>query len=100
MDVGLLMSYSGGFAEAARRLGDFEAAGVGSVSQLGHLAARTERMRLATSILNVYSRTPALLAMTAAGLDFVSEGRFELGIGASGPQVVEGFHGLPRAAVP
>ncbi|MER5787362.1 LLM class F420-dependent oxidoreductase [Streptomyces sp. NPDC001980] len=109
MDVGLLMSYSGGFAEAARRLGDFEAAGVDSVllpeaytfdsvSQLGHLAARTERMRLATSILNVYSRTPALLAMTAAGLDFVSEGRFELGIGASGPQVVEGFHGLPHTS--
>ncbi|MEW2397174.1 LLM class F420-dependent oxidoreductase [Streptomyces sp. NPDC046862] len=106
MDVGLLMSYSGGFAEAARRLGDFEAAGVDStllpeaytfdsVSQLGYLAARTERMRLASSILNVYSRSPALLAMTAAGLDFVSDGRFELGIGASGPQVVEGFHGLP-----
>ncbi|MER7691974.1 LLM class F420-dependent oxidoreductase [Streptomyces sp. NPDC097610] len=106
MDVGLLMSYSGGFAEAARRLGDFEAAGVDSVllpeaytfdavSQLGYLAARTERMRIASGILNAYSRTPALLAMTAAGLDFVSDGRFELGLGASGPQVVEGFHGLP-----
>ncbi|MFJ9710326.1 LLM class F420-dependent oxidoreductase [Streptomyces sp. NPDC101234] len=106
MDVGLLMSYSGGFAEAARRLGDFEAAGVDSVvlpeaytfdsvSQLGYLAARTQRMRIASGILNAYSRTPALLAMTAAGLDFVSDGRFQLGLGASGPQVVEGFHGLP-----
>ncbi|MCX4815194.1 LLM class F420-dependent oxidoreductase [Streptomyces sp. NBC_01239] len=109
MDVGLLMNYSGGFAEAARGLSDFEAAGVDavllpeaytfdSVSQLGYLAARTGRMRLASGILNVYSRTPALLAMTAAGLDFVSDGRFELGIGASGPQVVEGFHGLPYTA--
>ncbi|MEU9456138.1 LLM class F420-dependent oxidoreductase [Streptomyces sp. NPDC048277] len=109
MDVGLLMSYSGGFAEAARRLGDFEAAGVDSVvlpeaytfdsvSQLGYLAARTDRMRIASGILNAYSRTPALLAMTAAGLDFVSDGRFELGLGASGPQVVEGFHGLPYTA--
>ncbi|MGW2824310.1 LLM class F420-dependent oxidoreductase [Streptomyces sp. NPDC001443] len=109
MDIGLLMSYSGGFAEAARRLGDFEEAGVDtvllpeaytfdSVSQLGYLAARTERMRISSGILNVYSRTPALLAMTAAGLDFVSDGRFELGIGASGPQVVEGFHGLPYTA--
>ncbi|MFJ9563894.1 LLM class F420-dependent oxidoreductase [Streptomyces fuscichromogenes] len=109
MDVGLLMSYSGGFAEAARRLGDFEAAGVDSVvlpeaytfdsvSQLGYLAARTDRMRIASGVLNAYSRTPALLAMTAAGLDFVSDGRFELGLGASGPQVVEGFHGLPYTA--
>ncbi|MEU4658404.1 LLM class F420-dependent oxidoreductase [Streptomyces sp. NPDC023723] len=109
MDVGLLMSYAGGFAEAVRGLPDYEAAGVGnvllpeaytfdSVSQLGYVAARTEKAGVASSILNVYSRTPALLAMTAAGLDFVSGGRFTLGIGASGPQVVEGFHGLPYRA--
>ncbi|MEY2444989.1 MAG: hypothetical protein QOE00_1569, partial [Ilumatobacteraceae bacterium] len=47
-----------------------------------------------TGIVNVYSRTPALMAMTAAGCDFVSDGRFILGLGASGPQVIEGFHGV------
>jgi F420-dependent oxidoreductase-like protein len=47
-----------------------------------------------SAILQVYSRTPALTAMTAAGLDHVSGGRFTLGLGASGPQVVEGFHGV------
>ena len=48
--------------------------------------------------MQIYSRTPALLGMTAAGLDYVSDGRFTLGIGASGPQVVEGFHGVPYDA--
>ena len=43
----------------------------------------------------IYIRTPSLLAMTAAGLDYVSDGRFRLGIGTSGPQVMEGFHGVP-----
>ena len=43
----------------------------------------------------IYTRTPTLLAMTAAGLDYVSDGRFRLGIGTSGPQVMEGFHGVP-----
>jgi len=43
----------------------------------------------------IYVRTPTLLAMTAAGLDYVSDGRFRLGIGTSGPQVMEGFHGVP-----
>ncbi|OYN95791.1 LLM class F420-dependent oxidoreductase [Enemella evansiae] len=105
MEIGMPLNYSGGFREAADELLDFEAAGLGivmmpeaysfdAVSALGYLAARTERVRLASGILNVYSRTPALLAMTAAGLDHVSDGRFVLGIGASGPQVVEGFHGL------
>jgi F420-dependent oxidoreductase-like protein len=51
-------------------------------------------MEIASGILPIYTRTPSLLAMTAAGLDYVSEGRFTLGIGTSGPQVVEGFHGV------
>src|SRR5690348_5845184 len=69
-----------------------------AVSQLGYLAAVTERVELMSAIFPIYSRTPALTAMTAAGLDFVSDGRFVLGLGASGPQVIEGFHGVPYDA--
>jgi F420-dependent oxidoreductase-like protein len=75
-----------------------EAYGFDAVSILGYLAAKTERIGLGTAILNVYSRTPALLAQVAAGLDQVSQGRFELGLGASGPQVIEGWHGMPYAS--
>jgi F420-dependent oxidoreductase-like protein len=71
-----------------------EAYGFDAVSQLGYLAAITSRVRLAAGILPIYSRTPALIAMTAAGLDDVSAGRFILGLGASGPRVIEGFHGV------
>jgi F420-dependent oxidoreductase-like protein len=109
MRIGMPLSYSGGFREAAAVIGEYEAAGLDvvfvpeawsfdAVSQLGYLAARTTTLQLAAGILNVYSRTPALLAMTAAGLDSVSDGRFTLGLGASGPQVIEGFHGVPYAA--
>src|SRR5215208_1277611 len=69
-----------------------------AVSQLGYLAAVTERVELMSAIFPIYSRTPALTAMTAAGLDFVSGGRFTLGLGASGPQVIEGWHGVPYDA--
>jgi F420-dependent oxidoreductase-like protein len=71
-----------------------EAYGVDAVSLLGYLAGRTERVMLAAAILPIYSRTPTLIAMTAAGHDEVSDGRFILGLGASGPQVVEGWHGV------
>jgi F420-dependent oxidoreductase-like protein len=71
-----------------------EAYGTDSVSLLGYLAARTQRVQLVAQILPIYSRTPTLIAMTAAGLDEVSGGRFVLGLGASGPQVVEGWHGV------
>ena len=64
------------------------------VSALGFVAAVTERAQIGTSILPIYSRTPTLLAMTAVGLDQLSRGRFVLGLGASGPQVIEGFHGV------
>ena len=105
MKIGMPISYAGGFTETVEELREFEAAGLDivllpeaysfdAVSQLGYIAARTDRVELCSSILNIYSRTPTLLAMTAAGLDYVSGGRFVLGIGASGPQVVEGFHGL------
>jgi len=72
-----------------------EAYSFDAVSLLGYLAARTERVEIGSAILPIYSRTPALTAMTAAGLDALSDGRFSLGLGASGPQVIEGFHGVP-----
>ncbi|WP_061299141.1 LLM class F420-dependent oxidoreductase [Herbidospora cretacea] len=109
MRIGMALSYSGGFKETVAELADYEKAGLDivfvaeaysfdAVSQMGYIAARTERLEIASGILPVYSRTPALLAMTAAGLDYVSDGRFTLGLGASGPQVIEGFHGVPYTA--
>jgi F420-dependent oxidoreductase-like protein len=109
MRIGIQASYSGGFSETAAEIRDLEAAGLDvamvaevytfdAVSQLGYLAAVTERVELMSSIFPIYSRTPALTAMTAAGLDFVSGGRFTLGLGASGPQVIEGWHGVPYDA--
>jgi F420-dependent oxidoreductase-like protein len=62
-------------------------------SLMGYLAARTERVQIGAAILPIYTRTPTLLAMTAAGIDALSDGRCILGLGASGPQVIEGFHG-------
>ncbi|MEU3165040.1 LLM class F420-dependent oxidoreductase [Streptosporangium sp. NPDC006930] len=109
MRIGMALNYSGGFKETVAELADYEKAGLDivfvaeaysfdAVSQLGYIAAKTERLQIASGILPVYSRTPALLAMTAAGLDYVSDGRFTLGLGASGPQVIEGFHGVPYTA--
>ncbi len=72
-----------------------EAYGYDAATRLGYLAARTRRVELASGILPIYSRTPVLLAQTAAGLDEISDGRAVLGLGASGPQVIEGWHGVP-----
>jgi F420-dependent oxidoreductase-like protein len=72
-----------------------EAYGFDAPTLMGFLAARTERLTIASGIINVYSRTPALIAQTAAGMDAVSGGRSILGLGASGPQVIEGWHGVP-----
>ncbi|WP_246160325.1 LLM class F420-dependent oxidoreductase [Nocardioides humilatus] len=105
MKLGMIINYAGEFAETVDLLVAYEQAGLelvgipeaysfDAVSQLGYIAAKTERLEIMSAILQVYSRTPALLAMTAAGLDHVSNGRFTLGLGASGPQVVEGFHGV------
>jgi F420-dependent oxidoreductase-like protein len=71
-----------------------EAYGFDSPTLMGYLAARTERVEIGSAILNVYSRTPSALLQTAAGLDNVSQGRAIIGLGASGPQVIEGFHGV------
>jgi len=103
------LNYSGGFAETVVELADYEKAGLDivfvpeaysydAVSQLGYVAAKTERLQLASGIMQLYTRTPTLTAMTAAGLDYVSAGRFNLGIGVSGPQVIEGWHGVPYDA--
>src|SRR3954465_11171034 len=102
MRIGTQLQYAGGFREAAAELADLEQAGLDvvavaeaysfdAVSQLGYLAAITDRLELTSAIMQAFTRTPSLAAMTAAGLDFVSGGRFPLGPGASGPQVVEGF---------
>src|SRR5246500_617264 len=109
MRIGLGINYAGGFREVATEVADLERAGLDiafvpeaysfdAVSALGYLAAKTERVQLASGILQLYTRTPTLTAMTAAGLDYVSDGRFILGLGASGPQVIEGFHGVPYDA--
>jgi F420-dependent oxidoreductase-like protein len=103
--IGIALDYSRGFHEAVDRVVELEKAGIevavvaeaysfDAVSQLGYLAAKTNTVELASGVLPIYIRTPSLLAMTAAGLDFVSGGRFRLGIGTSGPQVIEGFHGV------
>ncbi len=70
-----------------------EAWGMDAVSSLAYLAARTDRIQLGTGIMQVCARTPANTAMTAMSMQTVSQGRFLLGLGNSGPQVVEGLHG-------
>jgi len=102
----MAINYMGDPKAAAAEAHDLESAGVDvgwvaelysfdAVSILGYLAAKTDTMELGSGIFPVYSRTPTLTAMTAAGLDAVSGGRFVLGLGASGPQVIEGWHGVP-----
>lgn len=106
MRTGIFLPYSGGFKESVDQVVTLEKAGVGivlvpeaysfdAISQLGYLAAKTSTIELGSGVVPIYTRTPTLLAMTAAGLDYVSDGRFQLGIGTSGPQVMEGFHGIP-----
>ena len=85
-------------AQEADRLGyhsgwTAEAYGTDSVTPLTWLMAHTERMNWGTAIMQMPARTPAMTAMTAATLDLMSDGRFLLGLGLSGPQVVEGWHG-------
>jgi F420-dependent oxidoreductase-like protein len=72
-----------------------EAWGTDAVSVLGWLAAQTKTIKLGSAIMQIPGRTPANTAMTAATLDLLSGGRFLLGLGTSGPQVVEGWHGQP-----
>jgi F420-dependent oxidoreductase-like protein len=105
MKISTLLSYAGGFMEAVDEVEALEKSGLDTVfvpeaygfdapSLMGFIAARTERVRIASGILPVFTRTPTLLAMTAAGVDMLSGGRAVLGLGASGPQVIEGWHGV------
>jgi F420-dependent oxidoreductase-like protein len=87
------------FVQAADRLGyDIvwiaEAYGWDAFTVLTDIACNTERIKLGTGIVNVFSRSPALIAQSAASLDHISGGRFVLGLGTSGHQVVEGWHGV------
>ncbi len=75
-----------------------EAWGSDAPSALGFLAARTDRIRLGSGVMQVGTRSPVLLAQTALTLADMSEGRFLLGLGPSGPQVIEGLHGVPFAS--
>jgi F420-dependent oxidoreductase-like protein len=106
MKLSMPLTYSGNPRQAADGVAALERAGLDTVwvaeaygfdspTLMGYLAARTETVEIAAGILNVYSRTPGALAQTAAGLDNVSGGRAVLGLGASGPQVIEGWHGIP-----
>ncbi len=108
MKITTMLGYAGGFKQAARDVTEMEQAGLDLVwvaeaygfdspSLMGYLAALTQKVEIGAAILPIYTRTPTLLAMTAAGIDALSDGRFHLGLGASGPQVIEGFHGVPYA---
>jgi F420-dependent oxidoreductase-like protein len=99
------LGYDGGFKAAVAQVAEMEKVGLDLVwvaeaygfdgpSLMGYLAAKTETVEIGSGILPIYTRTPTLIAMTAAGLDQLSDGRFSLGLGASGPQVIEGFHGV------
>jgi F420-dependent oxidoreductase-like protein len=87
-------------AHEAERLGydsvwAAEAWGTDAVTVLSWIAATTQRVKVGSAIMQIPGRTPANTAMTAATLDLMSGGRFLLGLGTSGPQVVEGWHGEP-----
>jgi F420-dependent oxidoreductase-like protein len=107
MRLGLMIGYSGATIHLpmdvileAERLGYYavwtaEAYGSDAVTPLAWIGAQTSRIRLGTAILQIPARTPAMTAMTAITLDQLSGGRMLLGLGLSGPQVVEGWHGQP-----
>ena len=106
MKLSMPLIYAGNPRETADQVAGLEKAGLDTIwvaepygfdspTLMGYLAARTETVEIGAGILNIYSRTPGALLQTAAGLDNVSGGRAVIGLGASGPQVIEGFHGVP-----
>lgn len=109
MRIGVTYSSATDFSSIIDDVVAFENAGIDAVwlgesygydviSALGALAQATSRIQVGSGIIPLYSRTPALIAQTAAGLDAISGGRAALGLGASGPAVVEGWHGIPYDA--
>jgi F420-dependent oxidoreductase-like protein len=105
MKVSMPLMYAGNPRETADQVSSLEKAGLDTIwvaepygfdapTLMGYLAAKTETVEIGAAILNIYSRTPGALLQTAAGLDNVSGGRAIIGLGASGPQVIEGFHGI------
>jgi F420-dependent oxidoreductase-like protein len=109
MKLSMQVPYAGGFKQSAALVRDYERAGLDIVwvaeaygfdapSFMGYLAATTDTIQIGSAILPIYSRTPTLIAQTAAGIDAMSDGRCILGLGASGPQVIEGWHGVPYQA--
>jgi F420-dependent oxidoreductase-like protein len=106
MRLGLNVGYSGArmrldmdLIAEADRLGfhsvwTAEAYGSDAITPLAWIAARTEKIHVASGIMQMPARTPAMTAMTAMTLDHLSNGRFLCGLGVSGPQVVEGWHGV------
>src|SRR5438105_8724132 len=107
MRLGLNMGYTGSalrihmpLVQEADRLGFFsvwsaEAYGSDAVTTITWVAALTKQIGVGTAIMQIPARTPTLTATTALTLDELSGGRFRLGLGVSGPQVVEGWHGVP-----
>ncbi|GAB2495329.1 LLM class F420-dependent oxidoreductase [Nocardiopsis aegyptia] len=106
MRISMPLQYAGEPKAAVDLVAELEKAGLDTVwvaevygfdspTLMGYIAARTETVAIGSAILPLYSRTPSLIAMTAAGLDDLSDGRAILGLGASGPQVIEGWHGVP-----
>ena len=108
MKLAMLLPYSNRVSEAVDRVVQLESrtrlnlrtrsiCGRCSFSH-GIPSGENRHVQIGSGILPIYSRTPTLLAMTAVGMDEISNGRFVLGLGASGPQVIEGFHGIPYKA--
>ncbi len=105
MKLSTAVHYSQGYLGREQEVAELEKAGIDlfwfaesygfdSVSAMGYYAGKLQNAGIASGILNIYSRTASALAQTAAGLDALTQGRFMLGLGASGPVVVEGFHGV------
>jgi F420-dependent oxidoreductase-like protein len=106
MELALSANTAQEFERLIEEMGDLEGAGLDAVwvaensgfdapSRLGYLAARSERVQIGTNVMAIFSRTPTLLAMTAAGVDALSHGRMNLGLGVGNAVQVENWHGTP-----
>ncbi len=105
VQIAMTLADSEGFHDSVTQVAELERAGLDFVwvaensgfdasSRMGYLAARTGRVQIGSNVLPIYTRTPTLIAMTAAGIDFLADGRFHLGLGAGGLRLLEGWHGV------